>query len=153
MVEEVGMREDENSSLRLLTDHLREWSDRTGILSEVWALPKSEIPDEVAGKVFAVVREALALVEQGSRARRVSIALTVAESGLRLTVSYDGTGLIPETARARIVRMKAAFAEIGGTLLVNGVPGEGATISGFVPRTSISKARITKIAARARTRK
>ncbi|MFI7641005.1 sensor histidine kinase [Nonomuraea sp. NPDC049400] len=108
-------------------------SASTGIAVEVWALPKGDIPDAVARNVYAAVREALANVERHSRARTVSIALTLGKSGLRLTVSDDGCGFSPGTTGRGLSAMKAYFAEMGGDLTVNGVPGGGTTVSGIVP--------------------
>jgi Signal transduction histidine kinase len=124
---------------RLLEDHIAEWSERTGIAVEVWALPKREVPPAVANNVFATVREALDNVARHSGARVVSIALTVGRSGLRLTVSDAGRGFLPGTTGRGLVAMAAYFAEIGGRLTVNPVPGAGTTVSGFVPAEALAR--------------
>jgi signal transduction histidine kinase len=123
----------------MLEDHFAEWSERTGIAVEVWALPKRDVPARVAQSVYATVREALSNVERHSQARTVSIALTMGRGGLRLTVSDDGRGFPPETTGRGLVAMKAYFAEIGGTLTINGVPGEGTTVSGVVSPEALSQ--------------
>ncbi|TDC10242.1 hypothetical protein E1267_05280 [Nonomuraea longispora] len=83
--------------------------------------------------VMTTMGEALSNVERHSRAKTVSIAVTAGRSGLRLTVSDDGKGFpAPVTGRG-IARMRAAFAEIGGSLSVNTVPGEGTTVTGVAP--------------------
>ncbi|GAA3553943.1 hypothetical protein GCM10022419_037890 [Nonomuraea rosea] len=117
-----------------LESYLAEWSERTGIVVETWALPATDVPSRVSNGVMAAMREALSNVELHSRARTVSIAVTVGKSGLRMTVSDNGQGF-PVTGQGRgIARMRAAFAEIGGSLSVNSVHGEGTTISGVVPK-------------------
>jgi signal transduction histidine kinase len=117
-----------------LESYLAEWSDRTGIVVETWALPATDVPSRVSNGVMAAMREALSNVELHSRARTVSIAVTAGKSGLRMTVSDNGQGF-PVTGQGRgIARMRAAFAEIGGSLSVNSVHGEGTTISGVVPK-------------------
>lgn len=119
-----------------LESHLAAWSERTGITVEVWALPATDVPSRVAAGVLAAVREALDNVERHSGARVVSVAVTTGKRGLRMTVSDHGRGFAPEnggTGRG-ICRMRAAFAEIGGTLSVGSVPGEGTTVTGVVPR-------------------
>ncbi len=131
------MRGDRGLS-QMLEDHFAEWSERTGIAVEVWALPQREVPAHVAGNVYATVREALDNVARHSRARVVSIALTVGRSGLRLTVSDDGHGFPPGTTGRGLVAMRAYFAEIGGRLTVNPVPGGGTTVSGFVPAEALT---------------
>ncbi|MEU8322979.1 ATP-binding protein [Nonomuraea sp. NPDC048881] len=113
---------------------LAQWSERTGITVETWALPGTDVPSRVSGGVMETMREALSNVERHSRARTVAVAVTTGPSGLRLTVSDDGQGFAEGGAGRGIARMRAAFAELGGTLSVNGVPGEGTTVSGAIPR-------------------
>ncbi|MGN9839700.1 sensor histidine kinase [Nonomuraea sp. H19] len=116
-----------------LGSYLTEWSERTGIAVETWALPATDVSSRVSSGVMAAMREALSNVERHSRARTVSIAVTAGKSGLRMTVSDNGQGF-PLTAAGRgIARMRAAFAEIGGSLSVNSVRGEGTTVTGVVP--------------------
>ncbi|MET8868297.1 ATP-binding protein [Nonomuraea sp. NPDC004580] len=112
---------------------LAEWSERTGIAVETWALPATDVASGISSCVMATLREALSNVERHSRARTVSIAVTVGRSGLRMTVSDDGQGFIASGSGGGIARMRAAFAEAGGSLSVNSVLGEGTTVSGVVP--------------------
>jgi signal transduction histidine kinase len=117
-----------------LERYLAQWSERTGITVETWALPATDVPSGVSDGVMETMREALANVEQHSRARVVSIAVTVGKSGLRMTVSDDGQGFPPGRTGRGIARMRAAFTELGGSLSVNSVVGEGTTVSGAVPK-------------------
>ncbi|WP_378787571.1 sensor histidine kinase [Nonomuraea fastidiosa] len=93
---------------------LADWSERTGIRVETWALPATDVPSRVSSGVMTTLREALSNVERHSRARTVSIAVTVGKSGLRMTISDDGQGFDPATPGRGIARMRAAFAEAGG---------------------------------------
>ncbi|MFB9209639.1 sensor histidine kinase [Nonomuraea spiralis] len=113
---------------------LAQWSEQTGIAVETWALPGTDVPSRVSGGVMETMREALSNVERHSRAKTVSVAVTTGPSGLRLTVSDDGQGLPDGRTGRGIARMRAAFAELGGSLSVKGVPGEGTTVSGVIPR-------------------
>ncbi|MGA4989197.1 sensor histidine kinase [Nonomuraea bangladeshensis] len=128
-----------------LESYLAEWGERSGIAVEIWALPAGEVPAGVCAGVMTVMREALDNVERHSGARTVSIAVTAGSGGLRVTVSDDGRGFHGATGRPAgpakgraagqgIARMRAAFAEVGGSLSVNSVPGEGTTVTGVVPR-------------------
>ncbi|MEU7891835.1 ATP-binding protein [Nonomuraea sp. NPDC049152] len=117
-----------------LDEYLTDWSQRTGIAVEVWALPQSDVPATIARGVLAVVEEALLNVELHSGAVTVSVAVTVGKPGLRLTVSDDGGGFGMPHERRGIARMRALMAELGGNLSVNSVQGEGTTVSGTVPR-------------------
>ncbi|QYC40441.1 Sensor histidine kinase LiaS [Nonomuraea coxensis DSM 45129] len=133
-----------------LESYLAEWGERSGIAVETWALPAGDVPASVSAGVMTAMREALDNVERHSGARTVSIAVTAGSGGVRVTVSDDGHGF-PATGSATgpvtgsatgqavggghgIARMRAAFAEVGGSLSVNSVPGEGTTVTGVVPR-------------------
>lgn len=133
-----------------LESYLAEWGERSGIAVEIWALPATEVPEGVCAGVMTAMREALDNVERHSGARTVSIAVTSGSGGLRVTVSDDGRGFHGagtgrpagpskghakgHTAGQGIARMRAAFAEVGGSLSVNSVPGEGTTVTGVVPK-------------------
>ncbi|WP_344214437.1 sensor histidine kinase [Nonomuraea bangladeshensis] len=125
-----------------LESYLAEWGERSGIAVEIWALPAGEVPAGVCAGVMTAMREALDNVERHSGARTVSIAVTAGSGGLRVTVSDDGRGFHGagtghaegRAAGQGIARMRAAFAEVGGSLSVNSVPGEGTTVTGVVPR-------------------
>lgn len=122
------------SLAQALEGHLAEWSERTGIAVEIWALPAHDVPSETSRAAMAVLEEALANVERHSGARTVSVAVTFGRGGLRLTVSDNGGGFTG-AARGRGIRaMRAHFGRLGGALSVNGVPGEGTTVTGVVPR-------------------
>jgi signal transduction histidine kinase len=118
---------------RALEDYLADWSERTGVVVEIWALPKTDVPAQVADAVLATVADAVDNVERHSGAEQVSVALTVSGSGLRLTVSDDGRGMAPGATGHGLARMRANFAALGGSLSVNGVPGGGTTVSGALP--------------------
>ncbi|MFI7045404.1 sensor histidine kinase [Streptosporangium sandarakinum] len=117
-----------------LRERLDAWSDRTGIAVETWALPGEEASAEVAGAVLAVLEEALANIERHSRARVVSVAVTLGRGGLRMTVSDDGAGFAGQAAGRGVDAMRGRFEALGGTLSVHGVKGEGTTVTGTLPR-------------------
>ncbi|MEV5329628.1 sensor histidine kinase [Nonomuraea sp. NPDC052634] len=112
-----------------LEERLAEWSSRTGVAVEVWALPGRALPSRVDGLVHGVIGDVLDEVERQGRARAVCVALTVGSGGLRLTVSDDGQGTAAETCEAR----RAEAARLGGGLSVNAVRGEGTTVSLVLP--------------------
>ncbi|GII90088.1 sensor histidine kinase [Sinosporangium siamense] len=123
----------EVSLAEALTERLTEWSGRTGITVETWALPKPRVPAPITAAVLAVVEEALANVERHSHALTVSIAVTYGEQGLRLTVSDDGIGFDAAEPGPGVIGMRRRFTDLGGALAVNSVSGEGTTISGVIP--------------------
>ncbi|WP_067183757.1 sensor histidine kinase [Microtetraspora niveoalba] len=135
MAEELRIRPngDLASALR---DYLTEWSERSGIAVEIWALPVTAVPGRVARVVYTTLVEALSNVERHSRARQVSVAVTAGKAGLRMTVSDDGAGFAvdevgPGSARG-LAAMRARFAEAGGMLTINSVPGGGTTVTGVI---------------------
>ncbi|MEV1004019.1 ATP-binding protein [Nonomuraea sp. NPDC050202] len=112
--------------------YLTDWSGRTRIGLEIWALPRTDLSLRATNCLTTALSEALSNVERHSGAKLVSIAITyTAEHVLRMTVSDDGTGFdrakVP--TGSGIARMRAAFAELGGGLSVHSVPGAGTTIS------------------------
>ncbi|GAA1514014.1 hypothetical protein GCM10009677_53980 [Sphaerisporangium rubeum] len=132
MYEELRMRGRRGLS-QTIEDYLTEWSDRTGITVEVWALPTDRVPTPVADAVYAVLQEALSNVESHSGAHTLSLALTTSRTGLKLTISDNGVGFTPGTRAGRgLDLMKRRFSEVGGTLTVNSVVGEGTTITGHI---------------------
>ncbi|WP_158578531.1 sensor histidine kinase [Spongiactinospora rosea] len=133
MTEETRMRGGQGLA-EALEDHLDRWSRRTGIAVETWALPQGDVEPDVSRGVMAAFGEALANVERHSRARTVSVAVTLGASGLRMTVSDDGVGFYGTATGRGAALMRAAFAELGGVLTVHGVPGEGTTVTGVIPR-------------------
>ncbi|GLW97074.1 ATP-binding protein [Microtetraspora sp. NBRC 16547] len=135
MAEELRIRSN-GDLVSALEDYLAEWSERSGIAVEIWALPGKAVPRRVAQAVYATVIEALENVERHSHAGQVSVAVTTGKAGLRMTVSDDGAGFAvdeaaPNTARG-LTAMRAHFAEAGGTLTINSVPGGGTTVTGVI---------------------
>ncbi|MER7504273.1 hypothetical protein AB0L05_11365 [Nonomuraea pusilla] len=115
-----------------LETYAGQWSERTGIALETWALPAADVPERVTRGVLAVVHEALANVERHSGASSVSLAVTVGKSGLRMTISDNGAGYTSADPGSGFTAMRDAFAAIGGNLSIHSVPREGTTISGTV---------------------
>ncbi|GAA2851530.1 hypothetical protein GCM10010517_09140 [Streptosporangium fragile] len=135
MSEELRIREGRSRSLaQALEEHLTEWSERTGITVEIWALPARDVPAKVARAVLATLGEALSNVERHSRARVVSVAVTLGRGGLRMTVSDDGVGFLGPAEGRGVTAMRTHFTDLGGSFTINGVPGEGTTVTGVVPR-------------------
>ncbi|MEV7009382.1 ATP-binding protein [Streptosporangium sp. NPDC051022] len=133
MTKELDMRAG-LSLAQALEEHLAEWAESTGITVEIWALPGRDVPVRIARAVLATLGEALSNVERHSRARVVSVAVTLGSAGLRMTVSDNGIGFAGPVTGRGVTVMRTHFTEVGGTLSVNGVPGEGTTVTGVVPR-------------------
>ncbi|WP_156325441.1 hypothetical protein [Nonomuraea sp. SBT364] len=134
---------------RRLEDRLTHWSSRTGIAVEVWALPSQPLPGEVADLVQAVIVDTLDHVERHvPTARSLSVALTVAPSGLRLTLGVEHAATAGTRLDAVLLRRRVMVAELGGSLAVNTVdppaflPGEplgGTTVGAWLPAEALRR--------------
>ncbi|MEV4892775.1 ATP-binding protein [Nonomuraea sp. NPDC055795] len=119
---------------RELEIHLADWSQRTGIAVETWALPAESVSGLVANTALACILEALSNVERHSQAQTVSIAVTVKRDGLRLTVSDDGRGFHEAGEGKGMAIMRTRMAAVGGSCSIKGTPGGGTTVTGVIPR-------------------
>ncbi|GGK45997.1 hypothetical protein Ppa06_02070 [Planomonospora parontospora subsp. parontospora] len=133
MSEELRMRGGQ-SLAQALEERLADWSARTGITVEIWALPSRDASHLVVRAVLAALAEALSNVERHSLAKTVSVAVTTGDRGLRMTVSDHGIGFDGAAVGRGITAMRAQLKEVGGALTVNGVPGGGTTVTATVPR-------------------
>ncbi|MGW0804936.1 sensor histidine kinase [Nonomuraea sp. NPDC002799] len=133
MAEQSQVRDHDRDLSETLTDYLDEWSGRTGIVVETWALPARSVPDHVARAVVACIVEALRNVELHSGARTVSVAVTTGESNIRLTVSDDGQGFAGRAVGRGVSSMRGELIAVDGEFSINGTPGAGTTIHGRAP--------------------
>ncbi|MEV0230799.1 hypothetical protein [Nonomuraea sp. NPDC050786] len=125
-----------SSYSQVLEEHLAEWSGRTGITVEVWALPKMHLAGRLSTIVHRVITEVLLEIERHAQARTVSVALTTSHTGLRLVISDDGGGMTVKAREALETRLLTSRGELdglGGGLGVNSVLGEGVTVSASLP--------------------
>ncbi|MEU1877129.1 ATP-binding protein [Streptosporangium sp. NPDC020072] len=118
---------------RALEEHLTGWARDNDVTVEIWALPARDVPAEVTGALLATLEEALSNVLRHSGADVVSVAVTLGQSGLRMTVSDNGAGVYGSAVGRGVAAMRGHFAGVGGTLSVKGVPGGGTTVTGTVP--------------------
>ena len=70
-----------------------------------------------------------------ANASRVRLSLAPADDhALRLTIEDDGAGLEPGRAPGLgLVTMRERAQQLGGTLQVHGVPGQGTTVEAVLP--------------------
>jgi len=97
-------------------------------------------PQEVEAAVYFCCLEALQNVAKYARASRASIRLLAERGSLRFEVEDDGAGF--ETARigygTGLQGMADRLDAIGGTLEVRSQPGEGTTVKGRIPTSTVS---------------
>lgn len=97
------------------------------------------VPDAVAGALVRTARGALANVVEHSAAANAVVSLTYHPDEVLLDVRDDGTGFDPARVRSTGLRghglrgIVARAEELGGRVVVESTPGEGATISVAFP--------------------
>ncbi len=104
----------------------------------------TEEPIDEASKIatFRIIQEALNNVIKHSGAKNVRIQLGFTEKGIRVTVEDDGCGFDPARVNALqsssrpslgLAGMQERAALLGGSVLVQSVPGRGTLVEAFIP--------------------
>jgi signal transduction histidine kinase len=102
-------------------------------------LPDGElhVPADIALALFRIAQEAVQNAVKHSAADEVSVELGVSPRWASITVTDDGRGFDAEKTRRRralgITGMTERMRTLGGWLTVDSVPGEGTTVSAWVP--------------------
>ncbi len=115
-----------------------EWSERTGVGSEVIATgtPRPLHP-EVEVTLLRVAQEALANVAKHAEATRVGLTLSYMDDVVTLDVRDDGVGfdiaLTPENGAYGLTSMRQRAALLGGTLHIESGAGAGTAVSTSLP--------------------
>ncbi|MPZ83186.1 MAG: sensor histidine kinase [Actinophytocola sp.] len=126
------------NALRRLVDRLRE---ETGMAAEA-VVTGTPLPLDTTAHtaLLRVAREALANVRKHAHADRADVTLSYMDDAVVLDVHDDGTGFDPTyphrtnpTGHLGLVSMRERVEALGGTLLVETVPGEGTTVVATVP--------------------
>ena len=116
----------------------RRFEARSGIPCLVVA-PETplHLSDAQAIGLFRVLQEALTNVMRHAQAHSLEIRLTIEDGMLALSVADDGVGLDPaEGARSfGVVGMRERVLMLGGTLTLDGAPGNGTTLLARIPLT------------------
>ena len=108
---------------------------------EVQPLP-TKLPQDIALCIFRIAQEALRNVVRHAQATVATVTLALEEGGLVLVVTDNGSGFEVEGIRARPSLGHASMDErirlLGGRLVIKSKPGQGTTLSAWVPLTSTS---------------
>lgn len=135
-----------------LADTVREiaerWARRTGVSVTLDCREDADLPLAARYEALAIVREALANVEEHSDARTVRVRLAREAGRVVVEVADDGRGFTvepdidrpPESrqgatrgSRYGLVGMRERAGRAGGTLEVTSAPGQGTTVTVAVP--------------------
>ncbi|MEU6660451.1 sensor histidine kinase [Streptomyces sp. NPDC046821] len=99
------------------------------------------LPDRVQSALLRIAQGALANVREHSDATTAALTLTLLEDQVVLDVADNGQGFDPSVLPGTAVgvrghglpAMRARVGQLGGTLTIESVPGEGAVLSAAIP--------------------
>jgi PAS domain S-box-containing protein len=93
------------------------------------------LTDAQAIGLFRVLQEALTNVMRHAQAHSLEVRLTVEDGMLALSVADDGVGVAPGagTRSFGVVGMRERVLMLGGTLTLDGTPGNGTTLVARIP--------------------
>lgn len=128
---------------KALGSYCREFANREMVAVEFRGsnLPRT-VKREAASCLYAVAQEALLNVAKHSRATSVIVELAGVDNFVRLTVSDDGVGFIPQSGAVGmglgIVNMRERVRWLNGAFSIESEPGRGVRVRAEVPvgRTS-----------------
>jgi two-component system sensor histidine kinase UhpB len=114
-----------------------DFETRTQIACTVEVPEDLSLPFDLATPLFRVCQEALTNVTRHASATSVSIHLTCSTSHIALTIKDNGRGITEEEIKRHgslgLLGMKERIGILGGTLDVEGKPGEGTTLAIHIP--------------------
>ncbi|HOZ69672.1 MAG TPA: PAS domain S-box protein [Chitinophagaceae bacterium] len=117
---------------------LGEFEKRAGIKTSFEA-PQDEIPVPEAAKtaLFRIFQESLTNVVRHSEAKKLAVSVKEADNCLVMTIADNGKGFDPmkvaEKKTLGILGMKERTEMIGGTYIINSLPGQGTSVIVSVP--------------------
>ncbi|MEL5958806.1 sensor histidine kinase [Streptomyces sp. CLV115] len=102
------------------------------------------LPDRVQSALLRIAQGALANVKEHANATEAALTLTHLDDRVVLDIADNGQGFVPaeRTGTAGSVRghglpaIRARLHQLGGTLTIESVPGEGTVLSAAVPLTA-----------------
>lgn len=117
-------------------------SEESGIFAEATVTGAArQLPHKTEAVLLRIAQEALANVRKHSRARRAALTLSYMPDFVVLDTRDDGVGFDPAGANGHhddsggfgLQGMRERVAGVGGTLVVESLPGEGTTITAELP--------------------
>jgi PAS domain S-box-containing protein len=116
---------------------VQDTAKRTGIAVTLEADDFPRLPDELASHAFRIIQEALTNVTRHSKATRVEVSVRRAGQAIILGVRDNGVGFAPGSLSGvrslGLVGMRERALACGGTVMVQGKPGEGTLIVVTIP--------------------
>ena len=116
---------------------VQDTAKRTGIAVTLEADDFPRLPDELASHAYRIIQEALTNVTRHSKATRVEVSVRRAAQSIILGVRDNGVGFAPGSLSGvrslGLVGMRERALACGGTVMVQGKPGEGTVIVVTIP--------------------
>lgn len=118
--------------------HLGEFEKRSGVKTE-FKDPDNDIviPDSVKTGLFRIFQESLTNVARHAKAEHVTVTLGQKDDHIVLSIEDDGKGFEKQHSEDKrtlgILGMKERTAMMGGTYIINSIPGKGTTVIVSVP--------------------
>lgn len=125
-----------------MATYIDKWASRFSVPVEFEVTGAGSLPGvEASSTVYRILQEALTNVAKHSSARQVSVILEFTPGAARLIVEDDGRGFDVANRRAQaraesrlgLAGMEERAMLLGGTLEIESVPGEGATLFVSLP--------------------
>jgi signal transduction histidine kinase len=113
-----------------------------------WRLPArvtvsgdlADVPKQLLGAAYVVIREAMANAAKHAGARRVTVSISATSEELTVEVGDTGRGFSPEAGPAGgpgqhfgLEMINKRVAEVGGTLDISSAPGKGTRVVAHLP--------------------
>lgn len=94
----------------------------------------SQLSDDVKVCVYRLVQEALNNAARHSGAKHATVSVTQNADKIRVGVTDDGKGFLPERFRGMgILGMEERVKRLGGTFAIQSMPGKGTTVTAELP--------------------
>ena len=109
---------------------------RSGIVVRLDLEDVASLPSPVETALYRIAQEGLNNVLKHAEAGRVSLTLSRSGESISLEIADDGLGFDPETAGQRgygLGSMRERAEQLGGSLTLSAVPGEGTSLTVEVP--------------------
>lgn len=95
-------------------------------------------PVRIERELFRIVQESLNNIIKHSAAKNVTIRIEAGEERVRMEISDDGVGFVPDSLQIRtrhlgLTSMEERAQSLGGTLVISSSPGAGTTVQVEVP--------------------
>ncbi len=116
----------------------QEFAERTAIVCDT-DMPENdlELDREKSTAIFRIFQETLTNVARHAQAKKISIILRKTNESLMLEITDNGRGIresqIKDPNSLGILGMKERVMVLGGTVNINGVPGQGTNVKVKIP--------------------